>query len=177
MANFRKTWLIVAGFALSGAALSGATGLFLLKRSDLLVNVNRPASLSDIRFPAVLIHDGTTWKVVEGAGELETMPSQWYLNRRDDPVLIDSNFAQFILADLRMRGSELGLLISGPRPIQVSFRLTRDTAQSPQATRAQLIECLTRYGDPALLSAEREQWVRHSSLRELLSALRPADQP
>jgi hypothetical protein len=136
------------------------------------VLLRRPTSkiLSPDRlsYPCLRIYDGSLWEKIENETQLRTTPSGYYMNRKDDPLLIDSEFRVMTLSKLKMRGSEMGLLLTGPRPIEIEFELMlRPENSVPQAK--MLVWNLIQKYEQTLTQSDSTQ--SDSSLTELIDLL------
>jgi hypothetical protein len=72
---------------------------------------------------SALIIDGSVWDRIDSLQDLNHLSSNRFMNRKEDPLIIDSEFSVFEMSQLKMRGSTLGLIFTGPRPIKVEFEL------------------------------------------------------
>lgn len=112
---------------------------------------------NELFYPGLLMHDDVRVEIISKPEDLETMSSDWYLNRKEDPVFLDSRLNSYRLTKLSMKGSELSLMVTGPRRIGVTFELKRVSPDgTPETARERLLQC--RY-----LSADRE---RDAKIRE-----------
>jgi hypothetical protein len=117
------------------------------------------------------LYDNQAWEGIETLPELESMPSGRYMNRRSDPLLIDAQFRILEMTNLKASGSELSLLLSGPRRIHVTFELKLQSNQSETRAKSLLLERVVN--DQAEGAAEvRNQLRSQPSLAEMLKLLR-----
>jgi hypothetical protein len=123
-----------------------------------------------LRYPCLRIYDGINWEQINNETDLRSTPSNYYMNRKDDPLLIDSEFRVATMSKLKLQGSELGLLLTGPRPIQVDFELVLRSEISIAQARS-LVDDLIHRIEP-MPSHELSQ-ANHStaSLAELIELL------
>lgn len=160
-----KTPLVFLVIALAAAVLVAA---WLLRTRPLVLTPDK------LRYPCLRIYDGRIWERIANEAELRSTPSNYYMNRKDDPLLIDSDFRAATLSKLKMLGSELGLLVTGPRPIEIEFEIAIRPDISAQQARA-LVEKLIRKEEPAPSQAPSDSIQNATSLAELIELLRDAE--
>lgn len=130
-------------------------------------------TIHDVFYPSVLIHDGRTLQIIVRPEELESMPSNLYMNRTNDPILIDSRFIVFELSKLKMRGSELGLVLTGPKQVDVSFDLKIvHPEHSIDISKKMIVGALRKYDDSPKATEIYERMEKQDSLRAIIQAVR-----
>ncbi|MCA9193361.1 MAG: hypothetical protein KDB03_16430 [Planctomycetales bacterium] len=85
--------------------------------------MDRKVAITDLSYPCVRIFDDETWAIVHRADDLSTMYSDQYMHRASDPLVVDSNFHIYEMTQLKMKGLETSLLLTGARNIDVTFSL------------------------------------------------------
>jgi hypothetical protein len=161
---FAKTLLVFVVISLALALLVGA---WLLRTRSLALTPDK------LRYPCLRIYDGRIWERIANEAELRSTPSNYYMNRKDDPLLIDSEFRVATLSKLKMVGSELGLLVTGPRPIEIEFEIEIRPDISAQQARG-LVEKLIRKAEPGPSQAPSDSIQNAASLAELIELLHDA---
>jgi len=131
-------------------------------------------TVKDIFYPAIMIHDSTSWEVVANPEYLQTMSSNRFINRVNDPILIDSNFTVFQLADLSMKRNNRELLVTGPTMVEVTFNLKIDSNEkTPEHARELILQCKNLSSDPELDRRIRFKLGRAKTMQEMLTILQP----
>ena len=136
---------------------------------------HRPQRLpiSDVSFPCVRLYSDHEWEGIDDATELESMPSGRYMNRRREPILIDSSFRILDMVNLKMKGSELGLLMRGPGRVPIAFDLMPQPQQSQTRARSLLVDAMISH--QARTATEIDPIVPpDASLSSILSIVRSA---
>jgi hypothetical protein len=131
----------------------------------------REISVDDIFLPAILIHDQQVIEVISRPEDLHTMSSNQYMGRSQNPVLVDSNFAIYSYANLKMRGHELSLLITGPRRIEIDFRFQPIGTPSLGRAKELILEISSFARDSEIDEQIRKRILRQETMRGIVGAI------
>lgn len=132
-----------------------------------------PLQSHDLSYPILRIHDKRTIEIVANEDALATMSSDDYMNRKADPILIDSNFTIVQQSNLKMVGSEVTLMVTGPRSIQVQFQLvTQPQSGDKEHAKGMLLQCSSFDPDMTKDGDIRSQISSAETLREVIDAIR-----
>jgi len=123
-----------------------------------------------LRYPCLRIYDGSIWERIDNEAELRSTPRNYDMNRKDDPLLIDSEFRVATMSKLKMKGSELGLLLTGPRPIEIEFDLEFRPEFSVSQARS-LVDQLIQQAAPTPSHDLSDSIQSATSLAELIELL------
>ena len=91
------------------------------------------------------------------------------MNRKDDPLVIDSEFRVFEMSQLKMKESTLGLMITGPKPIQVEFELIARSDKSIDNAKEMITKVLSQ--EPSFSDEWRQAIPAARSLEAFLELL------
>ncbi len=155
-------WLIA--FMVTCVALLGSA------QSLIRFEPEREITTADIQLPAILIHDRQSCEIIARPEELQTMHSNRYVHREQEPILVDSSFAIYTLERLRSRRHDLWLLITGPGQIEVVFTLKAWPDSSP-ADAKKLIGACKYFRGNNLPKSFSEQTVSADSMRSIIELL------
>lgn len=131
-----KVSMILVALAIVGTS---SAGWFWLRRAKVV-----SIAPEKLHYPCLRIIDGSVWDSIDGLKDLGQISSNRFMNRREDPIVIDSEFRVFAMSNLKMQGSELGLLITGPRQVDVEFELIVRHDQSADDAKAMLVDLLSK---------------------------------
>jgi hypothetical protein len=134
-------------------------------------NSRRQWTPGDLAYPCLRVHDGRSWELISSEAELKLLGSGFYMNRRQDPLLVDSQLRVFEMSKLTMNGSELSLMVTGPRTIQVQFDLIPAAGNSSQRAK-QLVEELLHDTEGELSPARQQELAEAVTFEQLLKLLR-----
>ena len=134
-------------------------------------NSTRHWTPSDLTYPCLRVHDGRSWELISSEAELKSLGSGFYMNRQQDPLLIDSQLRVFEMSKLTMNGSELSLIVTGPRTIEVQFDLMPAAEKSEQRAK-QIIEELLHDAQGELSPARQQELAQAVTFEQFLKLLR-----
>jgi hypothetical protein len=156
------------GVGMVVAAFSLASLLGLLRPKS----PPREPDASALFYPALLIRGTSKVEIVDEAGDLTSMHSNYVINRPSDPLVIDSHFAIFELRDLKLVKSSLGMLVRGQGVEPVSFRLVRhEPSGTPESVRTLLLRVEYLNSDADKDAAIRRDLATAESLDEMIAIL------
>ncbi len=122
-----------------------------------------------LNYPCLRIIDGSDWERIDSSRDLNVMPSNRFMNRKDDPLVIDSEFRVFEMSQLKMKESTLGLMITGPKPIQVEFELIARSDKSIDNAKEMITKVLSQ--EPSFSDEWRQAIPAARSLEAFLELL------
>jgi hypothetical protein len=141
----------------------GASWMWIRNGKPVFIAANK------LSYPCLRIIDGKIWDRIDSSQGLHQISSNRFMNRREDPLVIDSKFNVFEMSQLKMRGSTLGLLITGPRQVEVEFELIVRRDKSIQDAKEMAISLVLT--EPALTDHSKEFVLKDPSLRQILELL------
>ncbi len=151
--------LAVAALIIAG----GAGWMWIRNGKPISIAANK------LSYPCLRIIDGKIWDRIDSSRGLNQISSNRFMNRRQDPLIIDSKFNVFEMSQLKMRGSTLGLLVTGPRQVEVEFELIVRRDKSIQDAKEMAISLVLP--EPALTDASKELISKDPSLRQIIELL------
>lgn len=161
----RKAALLLLVIAILGASYSGWAWL----RRERMTFI----APDQLHYPCLRVIDGSSWERVESAAALKRIGSNRFMNRRDDPFVIDADFRVFEMWNPRMQSHPLGLLVTGPRQVDIDFELIVRSDKTVQDAKAMLLELLSH--QPTLADGVSESISATASLNEFIDLLEGQD--
>jgi hypothetical protein len=107
-----------------------------------------PRRLAELRFPVLLIHNGTSVRVLRNPEGLEQMHVNHVVLPSAAPMLIDSDLNVYSLERLRSTRGGLWLLVHPSGTTPVIFELTPKGRGGADAARELLLSCKYLDADP-----------------------------
>jgi hypothetical protein len=90
----------------------------------------------ELNYPCLRIIDGTNWERIDNVEDLQHIGSDRFMNRKEDPLIIDSEFHVCEMSRLNMKSSPLSLLVTGPRRVELDFELINRSEKTTQDAKA-----------------------------------------
>jgi hypothetical protein len=137
----------------------------------------RPATVSDLVFPAVVISPDNAWAfVASGPGELETFSRRSSRQPVEGSTIIDAEFNAYVQRNVQSKQPGefvqiFRLLVPGERPVGYTFDLKRAGKIDFIAARERLMQCASYGGDDD--EQQRQELARQSTLAGLIEVLQP----
>lgn len=128
-----------------------------------------PVTADSLSYPCLRIIDGHSWERIDRPEDLDQINSNRFINRREDPLVVDSSFRVFEMTEFSMKASGLGLMLTGPRRVEVSYKLILRPDSSVEHARSMVAALLKSAGwEP---EGESGFLPNHAGLEDLIEVL------
>jgi hypothetical protein len=128
-----------------------------------------PVPADSLSYPCLRIIDGHAWERIDRPGDLDQINSNRFMNRREDPLVVDSSFRVFEMTEFNMKASGLGLMFTGPRRVDVSYKLILRPDKTVEHAESMVAELLKSAGWQP--EGESGFLPNHAKLKDLIDVL------